>query len=357
MEEFTSASPFTLYDVQRSVSWSGYDYIPTVRGGPSFKIYQQGEYSGRIIEYPEMEGNQDWVKMVELWSLNAGDCTFPFFPGVRDPAYSPHNHPPALHRMDGHLGPFDDTEHPQEFNADEPWLPFIEPYGKEVEWANVLSALILEKDDICTVDETLVEDLLRRNFSLDLTLWRIKEKLRQRGVPNSNLPTFPPADTIRRLSGSASYQHVLRHIVAIQRALCRKHACIAYYSVPPLAGPDRHRPLSEFFRGEVIPRANMNYMGLWGNTLNREQLAWYHNVAKVPVYFSHELTTEEMAELIEHSTYAYSELNIFDEHFLNSPYDSFAVEKAIGIVSDGQPSGACTSANQTFESTTMYSSS
>ncbi|KAK0439646.1 hypothetical protein EV421DRAFT_1737806 [Armillaria borealis] len=59
------------------------------------------------------------------------------------------------------LGPFDDTEHPQEFNADEPWLPFIEPYGREVEWANVLPALILEKDDICTVDETLVEDLLR----------------------------------------------------------------------------------------------------------------------------------------------------------------------------------------------------
>ncbi len=91
--------------------------------------------------------------------------------------------------------------------------------------------------------------------------------------------------------------------------------------------------------------------------MNQEQLGWYHNVAKVPVYFSHELTTEEMAELIEHSTYAYSEVNIFDEHFLNLPYDSFAVEKAIGIVSDGQPSGARTSANQTFESTTAYSSS
>ncbi|KAK0439647.1 hypothetical protein EV421DRAFT_1905938 [Armillaria borealis] len=101
----------------------------------------------------------------------------------------------------------------------------------------------------------------------------------------------------------------------------------------------------------------MTCMGLWGNALNWEQLAWYHNVAKVPIYFSHELTTEEMAEMIEHETYTCSELHIFDAHFLNLPYDSFAIEKAIGIISDGQPSGACTSANQTFESCTAYSSS
>ncbi|KAK0436968.1 uncharacterized protein EV420DRAFT_1487294 [Desarmillaria tabescens] len=171
------------------IELTGYDYVPTVRGGPSFKIYQKGVYSGRIVEYSDTKDGKDWVKMVELWSLNSD-------------------------------GPFDDTEHPQEFNADEPWLPFIELYGRGVvEWANVLSMLILERDDICTIDDTLVEDLLRRNFGLDLALWRIKEKLRQRGAPYSNLPTFPSSDIIRHLSGSGSYLPVLKHIVAIQRGL------------------------------------------------------------------------------------------------------------------------------------------
>ncbi len=133
MDDISSQTPFTLYDVECSPSWAGYDFVPTVKGGPSFKINQRGEYSGRIVEYSKTKEQQEWVKMVELWSLNADGITFPFFPGVRDPNFAHYKLPPMFHRVDGHLGPFNCTEHPQEFCVDAPWLPFMEPYSRVVE--------------------------------------------------------------------------------------------------------------------------------------------------------------------------------------------------------------------------------
>lgn len=82
MDNISSQTPFTLYDVECSPSWAGYNFVSAVKGGPSFKINQRGEYSGRIVEYSKTKEQQEWVKMVELWSLNADGITFPFFPGV-----------------------------------------------------------------------------------------------------------------------------------------------------------------------------------------------------------------------------------------------------------------------------------
>ncbi|KAK0243338.1 hypothetical protein EDD85DRAFT_786252 [Armillaria nabsnona] len=355
MDDISSQTPFTLYDVQRSPSWAGYDFVPTVKGGPSFKINQRGKYSGRIVEYSKTKEQQEWVKIVELWSLNADGITFPFFSGVRDPNFAHYKLPPMFHRADGHLGPFDCTEHPQEFCVDAPWLPFMEPYSRVVEWANVLPALDLKQDDACSVDEGLIEDLLRRNYCLDLQLWSIKEKLRRRGAPNTSIPDFPKPGVIRRLAGTASYQHVIQHIVTIQRGLRRKNACVKYYSTPSRS---ESVPLSEFFRNQPIPAANMGFIGLWGNSLNREQLAWYHNVGKVPVYFSHQLTTEEMADILESSTYEPAALNIVEQRFSpNSPYDEFAINKGCELILEGMPSGACQPENQNFDPHTPFSSS
>ncbi len=197
-----------------------------------------------------------------------------------DPNFAHYKLPPMFHRVDGHLGPFDCTEHPQEFCVDAPWLPFMEPYSRVVEWANVLPALDLKQDDACSVDEGLIEDLLRRNYCLDLQLWSIKEKLRRRGAPNTSIPDFPKPGVIRRLAGTASYQHVLQRIVTIQRGLRRKNACVKYYSIPSRSESVRCLNSSETSLSQ--PRT-WGFIGLWGNSLNREQLTWYHNVGKVPV--------------------------------------------------------------------------
>ncbi|KAK0433839.1 uncharacterized protein EV420DRAFT_1654361 [Desarmillaria tabescens] len=348
---------FTLNDVHRSYSWSGYDYIPTIRGGLAFKVPQKGTYSGRIVEYSKIPGQIDWVKMVELWSLNGDGYTFPFFPGVKDPDFLPSNLSDTFYpRLDGHLGPFDVTEHPQEYDAAQPWLPFIQPYRKLVEWACVLPALIQKQDNVCAMDEGLVGDLLRRNFCLDLQLWHVKEKLHHR---NNDavlvLPTFPECDTIHLLLREASYPKMLDCIVAIQRGLRIKDACITYHSLPPMSNSNSS---STSFRDKPIPPADMSFLGLWGNALNSEELAWYHNVAKVPVYFSHELSSEEMADLLKASTYTPCDLTIFHRRFgPGSPYDSFAVEKAVNAETHALPSGACTPEKQVFKSCTPFSSS
>ncbi|KAK0444485.1 hypothetical protein EV421DRAFT_1903111 [Armillaria borealis] len=321
-------STFTLYDVRRSVSWSGYDYIPAVRGGPCFEISQRGSYSGRIVEYSGIPGQVDWVKMVELWSLNADGYTFPFFPGVKDQAFAPHIQPASFHTLDGHLGPFDDTEHPQEYDATKPWLAFIRPHRELVEWACVLPALIQKQDDVCAMDQSLVEDLLRRNFCLDLQLWRIKEKLHKHDNDiDTNVPVFPTRSEISLLLHEASYPNMLDRIVAIQRGLHHKDACITYHSLPPMSNSGS---LAASFIRIPIPEADMSFLGLWGNGLNKDQLAWYHNVAKVPVYFSHELTSEEIADFVEASMYPPCDLTIINQRFgPDSPYDSFAIEKAV----------------------------
>ncbi|KAK0234505.1 hypothetical protein EDD85DRAFT_955323 [Armillaria nabsnona] len=251
--------------------------------------------------------------MVELWSLNADGYTFPFFPGVKDQAFTPHIQPTLFHTLDGHLGPFDDTEHPQEYNAAEPWLAFIRPHRELVEWACVLPVLIQKQDNVCAMDQSLVEDLLCRNFCLDLQLWHAKEKLcRHNNVTNTttNFPMFPGRGEISLLLHKASYPNMLDCIVAIQRGLCRKDACITYHCLPLMPNSDS---LAASFIRVPIPEADMSFLGLWGNGLNKDQLAWYHNVAKVPVYFSHELTSEEIADFIEASTYPPCDLTIINQ--------------------------------------------
>ncbi|PBK66218.1 hypothetical protein ARMSODRAFT_977851 [Armillaria solidipes] len=326
MDEISSETPFTLYDVQRSPSWAEYDFVPTVKGGPSFKINQRGEYSGRIVEYSKTKEQQEWVKMVELWSLNADDIMFPFFPDLM--AISGHSTVPSILRS---------------FTL------------MVVEWANVLPALELKQDDICSVDEDLIEDLLHRNYCLDLQLWSIKEKLRRQGTPNTSIPDFPKPGVIHRLTGTASYQHILQCIVTIQRGLRRKNTCIKYYSI---LSRSESVPLSEFFKNQPIPAANMGFIRLWENSLNREQLAWYHNVGKVPVYFSHQLTIEEMADILESSTYEPAALNIVKQRFSpDSLYDEFAINKGCELILEGMPSGACKPKNQNFNPHTPFSSS
>ncbi len=265
---------FTLYDVRRSVSWSGYNYISAVQGEPCFQIFQRESYSGRIVEYSSIPGQVNWVKMVELWSLNADGYTFPFFLGVKDQAFTPHIQPTLFHTLDGDLGPFNDTEHPQEYNATEPWLAFIQPHQELVEWVCVLLALIQKQDNVCTMDQSLVEDLLHRNFCLDLQLWHIKEKLcRHNNGTNTttNFPMFPGHGEISLLINEASYPNMLDHIVAIQRGLRCKDTCITYHSLPLMPNSNS---LAASFICVPIPEADMSFLGLWGNGLNEDQLAW-----------------------------------------------------------------------------------
>ncbi len=96
---------------------------------------------------------------------------FPFFLDVKNPYFSPAELLLSFLKLDGHLGPFDCTEHAQEYDVKEPWLALIQLYLRSVERANIIPALVLSNEVNCEVNKGLIEDLLRRNFKLDLQLW------------------------------------------------------------------------------------------------------------------------------------------------------------------------------------------
>ncbi|PBK60367.1 hypothetical protein ARMSODRAFT_982378 [Armillaria solidipes] len=211
-----------------------------------------------------------------------------------------------------------------EYHPSKPWLPFIYPCQFTIEWANILTGILLVEGDECEMSGELVEDLLRRNFGLDLQIWKIcKEK-----------------------------------VVAIQQGLHRKAVCVVYHQFPSLTSLLYGRPLSEVYKDAPVPPADMGFLGVWSNSLSKDELAWMLNVTRAPTYFTHELATEEVVDWHEGYTYHPGTMTKLETHFPpQGPYDAFAIDKDVEYLMEGIPSGACSEENISFLCHTSYSSS
>ncbi|KAK0437061.1 hypothetical protein EV421DRAFT_1739259 [Armillaria borealis] len=83
--------------------------------------------------------------------------------------------------------------------------------------------------------------------------------------------------------------------------------------------------LSEVFKDVPVPPADTEYLGVWGNNLNLEELIWMMNIGKTPVYFAHQLTKEEVVDRQEGYTYCPGTMTKLETHFSpENPYQIFA---------------------------------
>ncbi|PBK59598.1 hypothetical protein ARMSODRAFT_982932 [Armillaria solidipes] len=142
----------------------------------------------------------------------------------------------------------------------------------------------------------LVEDLLRRNFGLDLQIWKIRKE----------------------------------KVIAIQQDLHRKAACVMYHQFPSLTSLSYGHPLSKVYKDAPVPPADMGFLGVWSNSLSKDELAWMLNVTRAPTYFMHELATEEVVDWHEGYTYHPGTMTKLETCFPpQGPYDAFAIDKIV----------------------------
>lgn len=120
-----------------------------------------------------------------------------------------------------------------------------------------------------------------------------------------------------------------------QIAQILSHIPTEYHTLPLLERTELDQPWSEVFASEPIPITDKSCLGVWGNSLNEEEFIWFTFIVKAPLFFVHELMTQEMVDRHEAWVYRLATKTLLETRFAPSaPYDRSTINHSIDYLSD-----------------------
>lgn len=260
----------------------------------------------------------------ELWSPNSR--RLPFYPGIKAPGMDLEDLARGRKRYDGHLGPLDPTYHPQHYQPNRPYLPFVRrhshlnPPRDYPEFTPVFDIQEVWQPDPTSnhnggrVRSAYISKLRKRNRAITEDMLAQRDRLRRSASEALRLlwkrrPVFPLDSDICDLDRVDTFEEAVDTITSMQRGIKYRDAWTRYARMKDQASFNlEDAPFT--FTVEV----NERFMGIWVSDEACEDVMLYLTREGVACFFLYEYCAGE--ESYHHRTLSTLPLDLMQSYSL-----------------------------------------